>query len=149
MIPALKWAAMRAILTFHNFEGQSHKTVSTDHNFWRQRRAEADSNRCPSACQSNDLPLGQTGSPCVCLSLCLCKRCHYDSQPAIIVGNGYLLRGTDQRFCRHCYQGWKAAQYKAVHGRLDMTLFRLSVFWTCQNMNAFPLPFFPLLFNVT
>ena len=33
MIPALRWAAMRAILMFdHNCEGQSHKTVSTDHN---------------------------------------------------------------------------------------------------------------------
>ena len=32
MIYALKWAAMRAILMFHNCEGQSHKTVSTDHN---------------------------------------------------------------------------------------------------------------------
>ena len=31
--PALKWAVMRAILMFHNCEGQSHKTVSTDHNF--------------------------------------------------------------------------------------------------------------------
>ena len=32
-ISALRWAAMRAILMFHNCEGQSHKTVSTDHNF--------------------------------------------------------------------------------------------------------------------
>ena len=31
--PALRWAAMRAILMFYNCEGQSHKTVSTDHNF--------------------------------------------------------------------------------------------------------------------
>ena len=30
---ALRWAVMRAILMFHNCEGQSHKTVSTDHNF--------------------------------------------------------------------------------------------------------------------
>ena len=30
---ALRWAAMRAILMFHNCEGQSHKTVSTDLNF--------------------------------------------------------------------------------------------------------------------
>ena len=30
---ALRWAAMRATLMFHNCEGQSHKTVSTDHNF--------------------------------------------------------------------------------------------------------------------
>ena len=29
---ALRWAAMRAILMFHNCEGQSHKTVSADHN---------------------------------------------------------------------------------------------------------------------
>ena len=33
MTPALRWEAMRAILMFHNCEGQSHKTVSTDHNF--------------------------------------------------------------------------------------------------------------------
>ena len=40
-------------------EGQSHKTVSTDHNLWRERRAEADSNRGPSVYQPNALPLGQ------------------------------------------------------------------------------------------
>ena len=45
-------------------DGQSHKTVSTNHNlFWRERRAEAVSNRGPSAYQPNALPLGQTGSP--------------------------------------------------------------------------------------
>ena len=59
---ALGWAAMRAILMFHNCDGQSHKTVSTDHNIWRERRAEADSNRGPSAYQPNALPLGQTGT---------------------------------------------------------------------------------------
>ena len=32
MTPALRWTAMRVILLFHNCEGQSHKTVSTDHN---------------------------------------------------------------------------------------------------------------------
>ena len=62
MTSALRWAAMRDILMLHNCEGQSHKTVSTDHNFWRERRAEADSNRGPSAYQPNALPLGQTGS---------------------------------------------------------------------------------------
>ena len=31
MTPALRWAAMRAIFMFNNCEGQSHKTVSTDH----------------------------------------------------------------------------------------------------------------------
>ena len=35
MTSALGWATMRAILMFHNCEGQSHKTVFTDHNFWR------------------------------------------------------------------------------------------------------------------
>ena len=60
--PALRWAAMRAILMFHKCEGQSHKTVSTDHNFGRERRTEADSNRGPSAYQTNALPLGQTGA---------------------------------------------------------------------------------------
>ena len=33
MTPALRWAAMGVTLMFHNCEGQSHKTVSTDHNF--------------------------------------------------------------------------------------------------------------------
>ena len=33
MASSLRWAAMRAILMFHNCEGQSHKTLSTDHNF--------------------------------------------------------------------------------------------------------------------
>ena len=61
MTPALKWAAIRAILMFHNCEGQSHKVVSLDHNFRRKRRAEADSNWGPSAFQPNALPLGQTG----------------------------------------------------------------------------------------
>ena len=41
-------------------EGQNHKTVSTDHNFWRERRAEVDSNWGHSAYQPNALPLGQT-----------------------------------------------------------------------------------------
>ena len=63
MTSALRCAAMRAILIFHNCEGQSHKTVSTDHNFWRERRAEADLNQDPSAYQPNPLPLGQTSSP--------------------------------------------------------------------------------------
>ena len=62
MNSALRWTAIRAILTFHNCEGQSHKTVSTDHYFRRERRAEADSNRGPSTYQPNALPLGQTGS---------------------------------------------------------------------------------------
>ena len=33
MTPALRWAAMRAILMFYSCEGQSHKIMSTDHNF--------------------------------------------------------------------------------------------------------------------
>ena len=40
--------------------------MSTDHNFLRERRANADSNQSPSAYQPNALPLGQTGSPYVC-----------------------------------------------------------------------------------
>jgi len=32
MTSALRWAAMRTILMFRNCEGQSHKTMSTDHN---------------------------------------------------------------------------------------------------------------------
>ena len=55
MTSVLRWAAMRAILMFHNCEGQSHKTVSADHNLWSERRAVADSNRGPSAYQPTSL----------------------------------------------------------------------------------------------
>ena len=46
-------------------DGQSHKTVPTNHNLseLRERRAVAVLNRGPSAYQPNALPLGQTGSP--------------------------------------------------------------------------------------
>ena len=37
--------------------------MSTNHNFSREKRAEPESNRGPSAYQLNALPLGQTGSP--------------------------------------------------------------------------------------
>ena len=53
---------MGAVLMFHNCEGQSHKTVSTDHSFWNERRVEADSNQGTSAYQPNALPLGQTAN---------------------------------------------------------------------------------------
>ena len=44
-------------------DGQSHKTVSTNHKlFLIERRSEAVSNRGPSVYQPNALPLGQTGS---------------------------------------------------------------------------------------
>ena len=37
--------------------------MSTDHNFWRERRSEAGLNQGPSAYQPNALSPGQTGSP--------------------------------------------------------------------------------------
>ena len=61
MTPALRWAAMRAILMprpFYSvtnwFAGEAGQSV---------RRAEVDSNRGRSAYQPNASPLGQTGSP--------------------------------------------------------------------------------------
>ena len=60
--PALQWAAMRAILMFHNCEGRSHKTVSTDHNFWSERRVKMDLSWGLSAYQPNASLLGQTST---------------------------------------------------------------------------------------
>ena len=38
MTPALRWAAVRAILMFHfDCEGQSHNTVSADHNLFEEK----------------------------------------------------------------------------------------------------------------
>ena len=59
MTPALKWAAIRAILMFHNCEGQSQDCPQTT--TFKKRKAEADSNRIPSAYLPNALPLGQAG----------------------------------------------------------------------------------------
>ena len=42
MTPALRWAAMRAILMFHNCEGQNYTTVSTNDN---QEKGEPKRNR--------------------------------------------------------------------------------------------------------
>ena len=47
MTPALRWAAIRDVLCFNNCEGQSHNTVSTNHNLFEEKgepkrdRAEA------------------------------------------------------------------------------------------------------------
>ena len=49
MTPALRWAAMGSILMFHNCEGQSHKTRSTDHNFWDLVRKDGSLNTWVSA----------------------------------------------------------------------------------------------------
>ena len=60
----VKQKSMYKISVSVGSDRQSHKTVSTNHNlFERERRAEAVSNRGPSAYQPNALPLGQTGSP--------------------------------------------------------------------------------------
>ena len=67
MTSALRWAAMRAILMFHNCEGQSHKTV---HKSQLLKRKESRSGiksarsfrRRPLQYQPTVSPLGQTGS---------------------------------------------------------------------------------------
>ena len=68
MISALRWAAMRAILMFQlGSDGQSHRTMSTNHNLFEERgEPKRVSNRGPSAYQPNALPLGQTGSQFFC-----------------------------------------------------------------------------------
>ena len=43
-------------------KSQDTQTLSTDYNFWRERRVEADLNWCSSAYQPNALLLGQTSS---------------------------------------------------------------------------------------
>ena len=64
MTPALRWAATRAVLMFRLlWRTKSQDSVHKPQPFWRERRAEAESSRGPSAYQPNALPLGQTGSP--------------------------------------------------------------------------------------
>ena len=50
-------------LMFHNCEGQSHKTVSTNHNLFEEKtEPEAESSRGSFAHQPNAIPLDQSGS---------------------------------------------------------------------------------------
>ena len=60
MTPALRWAAFDRWSI--KCEGQSRKTVSTNHNFLREERDKVESNQGLSAYQPNALKLGQTGS---------------------------------------------------------------------------------------
>ena len=59
---------MRDIFNVSLIVRDSHKTVSTDHNFRRERRAEADSKRGPSAyrylLQQQKTQVFRTQSPC-------------------------------------------------------------------------------------
>ena len=41
MTSALRWAATRIILMFHNCERQSHKTEFTDHNFLKRKESRS------------------------------------------------------------------------------------------------------------
>ena len=52
--------------------------------FWRERRAEAVSNRGPSAYQPNALPLGQTGSRAACARVLL----YIDSFSLLLISSG-------------------------------------------------------------
>ena len=63
--------------------------MSTDHNFWRERRAEAHSNRGPSA-----LPLGQTGSQMCAVRWCRasCPRMAM-TKASRVLWTGPTLRG--------------------------------------------------------
>ena len=62
MVPALKWAAMRDILMFYKLWGAKPQESVHRHNFWREGKAEAESNWDHGAYQPNGLPLAQTGS---------------------------------------------------------------------------------------
>ena len=57
----LKMGSKESFWWFIICVGQSHKTASTDHNFWRER-AKAESMQGPPAYQHNALLLGQTSS---------------------------------------------------------------------------------------
>ena len=92
---------MRAILMFHNCEGQSHKTVSTNHNFWRERKVEAVSNRGPSAYQPTALPLGHTGSHSPGSG-----RCAFIRNPFHLRASAVAHKGC-RSFCQKCR--WQVA----------------------------------------
>ena len=65
--------------------------MSTDHNFWKERRAKADLNRGPSAYQPNlALPFGQTGSLLGIINLSLFILSGGSRSGSISVSNGIM-----------------------------------------------------------
>ena len=119
MIPALRWAA---ILKFINCEGQTlsqrHQTMSTDQNFWTERRAVTKSNRGPSrAYQPNTLPLGQTDSrfwKCTLYSFIARIFCTHRRSGVLTVLFGCYMTGTTWNCC-HLGAGSVYANHAPVY----------------------------------
>ena len=63
MTPALRWAAVRATLMFHQLWGtKSQDSAHKPQPFWREGRAKAELSQGSSVYQPTALLLGQTGS---------------------------------------------------------------------------------------
>ena len=110
---------MRGILIFPNCEGQSHKTVSTDHSLWSERRAEADSNWGPSAYQPTTLPLGQSDSHPYSLS----SFCFTSTEARWLIRDGDGGRGGgDERVSEGSERPWTAARTMEVLRRCPLAI---------------------------
>ena len=66
--------------------------MSTDHNSGSERRAEADSNRGPSAYQPTALPVSQTGSQHAAMRDILMQSLLYCLFPLLVSDRGHLIR---------------------------------------------------------
>ena len=88
-------------------DGQSQDSVHKPQPFWRERRAEAVSNRGPSAYQPNALPLGQIDS-----QLLFSHRVRIEHQPSRLVEAVFQAYGTKSLTCRKNRNGigWRLSQ---------------------------------------
>ena len=99
MTPALRWAAMRAILMFHNCEGQSHESVSTNKTF-EEKGEPKQILSCRQTFLLTDMTAGSVSPP-----VCLADNCPVSVCLYIAMSASYLfivIFKTFHGFCCSC-----------------------------------------------
>ena len=145
MTPALRWAAMRAVLMF-NCEGQSYETVHKPQPLWGERRAKAELSRGPSAFQPNTWLLGQTGSLLTVLMYCMdvsmyvicigCRRLVVHTQKEWMIPGSWNLcfcaGNQESDCCSGCCQSKGRAHY--TYTKYSLTDSFMNALYTCMEV---------------
>ena len=118
-------------------KGKFTKMVSLNHNFWTERRAEAESNLGPFAYQLNALPLDQTGT---CVAHVEPTQIYTNSQPRLGLCHNTLISARTPKLhseCCYVLHGWFATCLILLPHVL--VLFRIPLIQTGHKIAGFTL----------